>query len=99
MRVEGSGLRVEGGGLSVAHRGSRKFTTQNDLYQQFYSKRVIILIETKSIDFKCLQMISRYKFKFSGIKPSCSISLVRTRKDSIGFQRAQVQIKKLKEVI
>ena len=34
----------------------QKFTTQNDLYQQYSTKRGVILIETKFWNYRCLQM-------------------------------------------
>ena len=41
----------------IAHKlSSRKLPTHNDLYWKGSSKRVEILIETKLINFKCLQM-------------------------------------------
>jgi len=33
-----------------------KFDTQNDLCEQYLSKRVVILLATKCIHYKCLQI-------------------------------------------
>ena len=42
--------------LIIYKLSSRNFTTQNDLYFQYQSERVVILIETKFIIYECLQM-------------------------------------------
>ena len=42
--------------LIIHKLGSRKPTAQDDLYYEYQSKRVVTLIESKSINHKCLQM-------------------------------------------
>ena len=44
--------------LIIYQFSSRKFTTENDLYQSYPSERVVILIETDLINYKCLRMRS-----------------------------------------
>ena len=50
------GSRIET--LIIHKLSSRKFTTQNDIYQQYQSKCVVILIETQLIRYTCLHMRS-----------------------------------------
>ena len=42
--------------LVIYKLSSSKFITHNDLYQQYWSNRVVILIEIKLVNNKCLQM-------------------------------------------
>ena len=44
------------GTLIIYKLSSRKFATQNDLYQQYSGEHVVTLIETDCMNDKCLRM-------------------------------------------
>ena len=52
--VEGWTLQSHFETLKVYILSSRKFTTHTDRYKQYKSNRVVILIETKFVNYKCL---------------------------------------------
>jgi len=54
LRQERRPLHIEI--IMIYKLSSSKFTTQNDLDEYYYSKCVVVLIETKFIDYECLQM-------------------------------------------
>ena len=72
--------------LPIYKLTSRKFTSQNDLYQKYQSKRAIVLIQTKFTNYKCLHM--KFTCEISGWSLSWQDEIVWNRARHLVLTRA-----------